>query len=461
LSERDEEEAMKANGHGRENDGHPVITEEMRQAEIDRYYVQDKGSDDDDSGPVPDRWPADHEPAALHGLAGDFVRTIAPHTEADPAGLLMECLVAAGNLIGRLPFRNVGPVSHHTNTYDVLVGETGTARKGSTWAEVRRVFTAVDPKWTERIVGGLSSGEGLIWAVRDSTMKKGEDGEMKVIDPGIADKRLMVVETEFARTLRACERHDSILSHVIRQAWDTGALEILNKNSPARASDAHVSIIGHTTTEELERSLNTTEAANGFANRFTWTCVRRSKLLPFGGNPTPEELDQLKWRLRGVVDWARKAPGELMLSTEAAAAWEKAYPGLTEGHPGMLGAILQRAEAHVLRFSIIYAALDCSTVIELQHLRAALAVWKRAAASASYIFKQRLGDPDADAILDSLRAAKDGLTRTDISNIFGRHLPSARIERALAVLRQKNLAQPDTAQTGGRPIERWKAVRNR
>ena len=37
--------------------------------------------------------------------------------------------------------------------------------------------------------------------------------------------------------------------------------------SPAKATDAHISVIGHITTDELRRSLTRTEAANGFANR--------------------------------------------------------------------------------------------------------------------------------------------------------------------------------------------------
>ncbi|MGH2364009.1 MAG: hypothetical protein ACRDHX_05075 [Chloroflexota bacterium] len=39
------------------------------------------------------------------------------------------------------------------------------------------------------------------------------------------------------------------------------------KNSPTRATDSHVSVVGHITTDELLRYVNATELANGFLNR--------------------------------------------------------------------------------------------------------------------------------------------------------------------------------------------------
>ena len=70
-------------------------------------------------------------------------------------------------------------------------------------------------------------------------------------------------------------REGNTLSAIIRQAWDSGNLHPLTKNSPIRATDAHISIIGHITREELLRYLTETEQANGFANRFIWLMVYR------------------------------------------------------------------------------------------------------------------------------------------------------------------------------------------
>jgi hypothetical protein len=80
----------------------------------------------------------------------------------------------------------------------------------------------VDPTWGNRQQTGLSSGEGLIWAV-------GDEG-------GPDDKCLLAYEPELASTLRVTAGDTNTLSPVLRRAWDGGVLAILNKNSPARAS---------------------------------------------------------------------------------------------------------------------------------------------------------------------------------------------------------------------------------
>lgn len=418
-------------------------------------------------------WPESLDDAAYHGLAGEYVRMVEPCSEADPVGLLIQFLTGTGNAMGRGVHRYADGARHGLNIFDVLVGETSSGRKGSAWSQVRRGLQPAAPVWADtRIQSGLSSGEGLIWAIRDPIERrepikeKGKfTGEYQVYeaDPGVSDKRLLVYESEFASVLKVASRDGNTLSALIRQAWDSGNLRTLTKNSPAKATGAHISIIGHITRDELLRGLDSTEAANGFANRFLWICVRRSKFLPLGADLPYADIPgsplfSFFVRLRAAIEWA-KEERQLAFSPEAAAAWVRVYPELSAGRPGLLGAVLGRAEAQVLRIALIYAALDQSPSIELVHLRAALAVWEYAENSAIYIFGDRLGDPDADAILSVLRNQPNGMTRTDISNLFARNLSAARIDRALGALLARNLASFTREQTGGRPIERWRATK--
>jgi hypothetical protein len=88
-----------------------------------------------------------------------------------------------------------------------------------------------------------------------------------VVDHGVSDKRLMVLEAEFASSLRVLGRDGNTLTAIIRQAWDPGDLRGLTKNSPAEATGAHISIIAHITRDELPRYLDSTESGNGFGNR--------------------------------------------------------------------------------------------------------------------------------------------------------------------------------------------------
>lgn len=133
-------------------------------------------------------------------------------------------------------------------------------------------------------MGGLSSRRGLIYAVRDPRTGEDAEGNPMIIDAGAEDKRLMVVEGEFAWPLRAMTREGNTLSVLIRQGWDGVKLATLTKNSPLKAADTHFSVIGHITRTELLRLLSETDAHNGFANRHLWLLVRRSKALPFGDN---------------------------------------------------------------------------------------------------------------------------------------------------------------------------------
>ena len=98
-----------------------------------------------------------------------------------------------------------------------------------------------------------------------------------------------------------------------------------------------------------------------------------------------------------------RACGELMLSPSACELWEHCYHDLSADRPGMAGALLGRAEAQVRRISALYAALDGHSIVEVVHLKAALALWEHAEASTRMIFGDSLGDPDADTMLRAIR----------------------------------------------------------
>ena len=269
------------------------------------------------SGGVINEFPEPLSDAALQGLAGDIVRRIEPHTEASPVALLIQTLTAYGSVIGRNAHSIADGSRHGANLFAVLVGESSKSRKGTSWQHVLRIFERADEDWKKNCVAnGLSSGEGVIWAVRDpitKTVPKKEKGkftgghETVIADAGVDDKRLCVSEGEFANVLKVMAREGNTLSPVIRSAWDSDNLRTMTKNSEARATGAHISIIGHITRDELRRLLSETESANGFGNRFLWLAVRRSKCLPEGGNIDSEALNDLVVRLHKAIEFGRFA----------------------------------------------------------------------------------------------------------------------------------------------------------
>jgi hypothetical protein len=323
---------------------------------------------------------------ALHGLPGAIVRKLRPETESHPAAALIEILVQFGSLIGRSAYYEVEDTRHHTNLFAVKVGRSSKARKGTAGARIIKIFSQVDNAWNSWCVSsGLTSGEGLIYRVRDDVMNA--DGD-KVIHPGVQDKRLLVRESEFARVLAVNKRDSNTLSPIMRDAWD--GKETLrnmtrgrNDDDPLEATWAHISIIGDVTSEELNMILSASDTYNGFANRFLWVHVERTAIKPHGG----KDLDwdaEIK-NLKGARDFARKKK-RIFMDENARKMWERVYPRLSQGHEGRLGAVTSRAEAQTMRVALIYALMDQSDHIRSEHLRAAVAFWRYCEESARQIF---------------------------------------------------------------------------
>jgi hypothetical protein len=413
--------------------------------------------------PRPVGWPL-MDRAAYYGLTGDFVRALEPHTEADPAGLVIQFLTMSGNMIGNSPYYLVESDKHHAVLFTVLVGASSKGRKGTGAGRVREAAKVADMNWSStQIISGLSSGEGLIFRLRDAAAScNEEDGVEELCDLGIEDKRLMVIEPEFASALASTERHGNTLSSVVRNAWDGMRLEILTKNNPIKASDTHISLIGHITMDELRARLTKTEMANGFANRFLFCLVSRARMLAHGGGLDDAVLPALGERLAEAVEVAKRI-GRVKMSSEAADVWTEAYPELSADRQGLLGAVTARSEAQVIRIALIYALLDCKTgnekvEIEIPHLSAAMAVWTYCDQSASQIFGDSLGNTIADAILDALRRNPGGLTRSEIHDLLGRHASGEQISVALAMLLKMRKVRSQKEETSGRPSERWFAT---
>ena len=424
----------------------------------------------------PPGWPEPMRKEAFHGLAGEFVATVLPTTEADPHGLLLQVLAACGNIVGRGPLVVADHAIHAAVLWVVLIGMTAKARKGTSWWCVRDLLSRVDPFWlSTRVTGGLSTGEGLVFQIRDprrdkKKAKKGEEGDADedgmvtvVVDQGVLDKRLVVLETEFAQPFKTMQREGNTLGIVLRNVWDHGTAGGLTKNDPSRVTNGHVTVIGHTTADECRSVVTDVQLANGLVNRHLFCCVTRSKLIADDPPDIDAELDRLARRFQRALHPATAMPFGRMERTEAfKALWRAVYPTLTADRPGRLGQATSRAEAHVLRLALVYAVLDQSEAIDEPHLRSALAVWDYCVASAAYVFGTSTGNPTADRILAGLRASDVGLTRTGIRELVGGNLTEEAIEHALDLLDRYGLGWMEIeADTGGRPAERWHATDRR
>ena len=389
-------------------------------------------------------WPQ-LDSAALHGLAGDIIALLDAHTEADPVALLVTTLSEFGCCIGRAPHSILDGSRHPLLFWPIIVGKSSKSRKGSSERRTGALFRQADPHWTRgECRGTLSSGEGLVYAVRDPSFKdernrNSDTRERCCIDPGIEDKRLFLVQSEFGAVLRVMHREGSSLSGVVRDAWDGQDLCPMTKNNPIRATQPHIAIVGHITMDELRRNLAGTEMSNGFANRFAFFLVRRSKELPEASEPDQEQVMQVVGRLREAISHGRTV-NRITMTEAARRAWRSIYSDLSADRPGTVGALLGRAEAQVQRMAALYCLLDLQRQVDAAHLEAAVALWQYAESSTSHLFGDSTGDPDADTILAALCQSGE-LTDTDISALFGFNRTSGRLNHAKQILQAAGLAE--------------------
>jgi hypothetical protein len=407
--------------------------------------------------PEPPPWPDRPDVALGHGLLGDLVGQLEDQTESDAVALAVQFITGFGSIVGRGPHFMVGATRHGANLFATIVGETGKARKGTGLDLVQHVLRFADPHWADECIStNLSSGEGVVDNLRDPVEKPVQDKKTgtfttTIVDEGVADKRLLVTCTELAGPLRASRNERSTLSPVLREAWDGKTLRTMNKNSPRRATDPHLSLICHVTREELVKLATEADVFGGLFNRFLWPVSRRARFLPHGGDL--DGIHGLTDRLRDLVDQAKHV-GRMVRTPRANRLWEQVYPGLvTVPEGGILGAVLGRGEAQTLRLSMVLALLAGRDKIDREDLAAALDLWRYCAASARLVFgKAETGTQTR--VVEILRTSP-GLSRSDLHRRLGWRVEARDLVEALSRLQATGALRRETTQTGGRPSERW------
>ncbi len=380
---------------------------------------------------------------ALSGICGDIVKLACKDSEASPAAVLFTTLTFAAASFGGISYYPVGDTKHPPRLFTCIVGQSARARKGTSAHPVERIFQVAQERHGLPLLtvtpGPFSSGEGIINAVRDPSeiMKKGEP-----IDMGVSDKRLLAILGEFGGTLAGMAREGSTLSSVLRTSWESGNIKPLTKLSQIKTTGAHINFVGHITKTELDHLLSTSDIWNGLANRILWICARRERLVP---SPEPMEdgkVNEIAHKLGAALRFGQTA-GRITFSNEAKAEWVRLYEEITADEPGVFGIVSARAEAQILRLSMIYALLDCSYFIEKHHLDAALAAWDYCSQSARHLFGKAQANPRATKVLEFL--APGPKTKTEMHHLFGRNLQAAELNALLADLETKG----QISSTGG------------
>ncbi len=400
---------------------------------------------------------------ACPGFLGEFVHLATENSEADPAAVCITALVRfCAEVYGFAPQKGphiyIGEKIHPPKLFAVICGNSSKARKGTSKQPVLKLFSrefcsqeelAKLPPPAKESSGPLSTGEGLAYHVRDLTEQEQE--RLLQQDKFIRnnnDKRLIILDEEFASGLMCTKREGNTLSMGLRTFWDSDEYEALTKNNSFKVKGAHINIVSHITIQELSYYLNGLQAYNGFASRFLWICARRAKLVPLPRRMSEAEIQRLQKRLWQIIATAQQR-GTMEMTGACLSLWKDVYFELSREHSGLAGSVINRAEAQTLRLALVYALLDCKGYIDKKHLQSALAMWNYAEQSALYIFRNKEKNDYEQKIVDALEQGP--LNATELSKIFNGHLSKERLQPVLEQLEAKQKIFIERQKTAGRP----------
>lgn len=396
----------------------------------------------------------------FYGIAGDVARLASEDSEAAPVAVYYSFLTAAAAMVGRYKYLQVGESRHYARLFTAVVGASSRARKGTSFKPVERIIKQaelLDYSATLQITnGGLSSAEGLIYAVRDEAEEtKGKDS-IPIWD-AVDDKRLLVVEEELGAVFKVAQRDGNVITQILRKAWDGGILAPMTKNNRMKATDPHINILGHITQFELKALLSANDINNGLANRFLWACVRRTKKLAFPQRMDDHAVNKIADKLYKAFKLAESSAfNEIRLDDEARKFWNVKYHEISTDRYGVLGSVTSRDEAQVLRVALLFCLLDCVTMITTDHLKAAISVIEYSVKSAEFIFTVPTEDTsDAQKLLTAL--ATKPLTQSEVSMVFSRHKSRADLVVLLTDLQTTNKIRKQKVQ--GSKSVMWELIK--
>lgn len=386
------------------------------------------------------------DPACFYGLVGDVAKEGSEAAETNPIAIAGNFIAYLSCTIGRGPFLTVGNSVHHSRIFFLHVGRSGRGRKGDALSLVMRIDEAVrlhGSGFAPQVHrGGLSSREGLAALIHDGY----RSGRESV--PAVEDKRLWVVESEFANVLQQSRRGGNTLSAALRDCWDGVDLKPATKTNRVHASAPHVCLCGAISPVELLALVQQRDLLNGFVNRFLIAWGERTSIEAFPRRAPQDVVNELSRRVLDVIEFARKRAdkdggGGLELTGDARTRYADIYQTELSRDFGsaMVESLLERRAPMLLRLAMLFALTDLSSLIEVRHIEAAMAWIHYFTDSVCLVFVSGRPQPvppqivwAAQRIAEFLAQRGCASRRDLLVDCFGRHQPASVVDAAIAHL---------------------------
>jgi hypothetical protein len=377
---------------------------------------------------------------ALYGPLAIVARKICRYSEAHVGTVYLNLLVSFGNMMGRGAYFNVGSTKHYTNENLACVGSSSKGRKGSSSDGSEPILHLIDSTWmNNRNVGGFSTPQAVLSQIKDDSrfqrLNKSTKLYEDILQPGVADKRLCIRESEMSNVFKLISDPKNKAGELFRNLWDgkqvsnlvAGKTEVGEHNSLI-CREPHVSIIGSTTPSLAKATLPIGADKSGDGNRIIWCYTKRTQLSPQGGpliNWAEETLnhngssESILVYFYEAISKAR-ASRLIPLAKNARKFWDCLYLRLeNDQRSDFLGGMTARAAAHIRRMAMILALLDKEDAVSVKHLKAAEAIWDYSQESARFIFSGY--SKEQEKILRLAYAdGEAGISLTDIHTLFSR-----------------------------------------
>ena len=382
--------------------------------------------------------------SCLYGLVGEVACAGGEGTETNPYAIAANFITYLSCAIGRGVYLPIGNTWHHNRIFCLHIGRSGRGRKGDAVQLVLRIDQALrelDYRFAPQIHrGGLSSREGLVALMHDGYRQ----GKHEI--PAVDDKRLWVVESEFANVLHQGRRDGNTLSAALRDCWDGVDLKPATKSNRLYASHPHICLSGAISPSELTALISARELTNGFANRFLMIWAERTRILPFPKETPLATVERLARKTLEVLAFVRADRHEerdhLRMELSPQAQWRYAQLYRSELNEDVgdatVGALLERRAPMLLRLAMLLALTDLQTRIDVPHIDAAMAWIRHATASVRYVFVSAADEAKLAQVLEMSNRVQAFLrergqaTRSQISSeCFRGKVPKAVIDASL------------------------------
>lgn len=403
-------------------------------------------------------------PDMFYGVLGWLGQQAAEGTEVNPVAAMAAAMSWLSAGMGRNPYIAVGDECHHLRLYSLHVGRSSRGGKGMALGLLKRVIKALSevdaPESAPQMhTGGLSTREGLALLIHDGY----KDGKEEV--PAIEDKRLFIIESEFANVLAQGKREGNTLSTCLRDAWDGIGIRPAIKSSRIWASRPHIAMHGSITPTELRTKMGTGDLTNGFANRFLMVWGERTSTIPFPSRASDTAVDALANEFRAVLRHGlagyptNTEARRLTLSRSATGLYVDSYRSFATPHPGgeMISGLLQRRAPMMLRIAGLFAMADMTWEISREHMDAAWAWMNYYAQSVHMIFAPTVDtegemhrSEEAEKLHLWLSNSGDWRSRKEINReCFSGHLSKTNIDAAIECLAMEGRIERREIDTNG------------